>query len=320
MAYGIMKQNEIRFMADYVVGKRFDETAFQWDFIAEANKQFKKNLRPLLRQLEFRSNRKNDLLVGAACFLKRVINSSQRLNQLHPDKIPQKFIPAQLKKYILQSKKTGEKGMGRTIHADKYEFLVYRLLAKGLQAGDIFVRESLNFKSFEEDLVSPKQWRNKSELIRKLDVSFLTRPIQQTLNNYKNTVEGLYYGVNRRINNSQNKDIKIVKKGDAITWTLPYNKKEEPPNNPIYKEFQQIELSDLLYFVNRRRDFLSAFTHVLGRYVKKPADDEPIAACFVAMGVNHGLLKMAKMSDMTFHELNGSANSYIRLETLKNAF
>jgi TnpA family transposase len=319
IAYEIMDQDEIRFMADFVGGTRFDETAFKWDLIARANKQFKKNLRPLLRQLEFRSTRKNDPLLVAQGFLKRVVQDGKRINQIHPGKIPMQFIPPHLKKYILQSEKPGNKTMERIVHPDKYEFLIYWLLAKGVQAGNIFVRESLSFKSFEEDLVSPKQWRNKHMLIRKLDVSFLTRPIQNILHQYKQTVEGLYFDVNRRIHNGKNKDIKIVKKGDEITWTLPYNKKEEPPNSPVYEEFQQIELSELLYFVNRKCGFLSAFTHVLDRYVKRSADNERITACFVALGVNHGLNKMADMSDMVFHELYGTANNYIRPETLKNA-
>jgi hypothetical protein len=36
----------------------------------------------------------------------------------------------------------------KTLVVDRYEFLVYRLLRKRLEAGDIFSRDSIRFRSF----------------------------------------------------------------------------------------------------------------------------------------------------------------------------
>lgn len=54
-----------------------------------------------------------------------------------------------MKPYLYQKDKNGNRG----IHADKYEFLVYRLLRNRLEAGDIYVGDSLRFRSFDEDLI-----------------------------------------------------------------------------------------------------------------------------------------------------------------------
>ena len=48
---------------------------------------------------------------------------------------------------------------------DRYEFLVYRLLRNRLEAGDIFCRDSIRFRSFEDDLIDDLQWQQKEKLI-----------------------------------------------------------------------------------------------------------------------------------------------------------
>jgi TnpA family transposase len=322
IAFGILDRDKIPFMSKFISGVTFDETEFQWDYITRIDKQFKKNLRPLLQNIEFYSHRKDDPLLASVDFLKHAFKKQKSLGQFDTEKIPQGVISTKLKKYMFNFNKTEENNNLKkiqVINPHRYEFLVYRLLAKGLESGDIFVRESLNFKSFEEDLIGQDEWKNKDELIQKLDLPFLKKSVHQILDDYKKTVEGLLYDVNRRIKDGENKEIKMTQKGDTISWKLPYNKREEPINNPIYEGFRPIELSELLYFVNQKCGFMSSFTHVLGRYVKGTADDERLLACLVALGTNHGLSKMAEMSDMKFHELNTTANNFIRLETLKSA-
>jgi len=65
------------------------------------------------------------------------------------DQIPKAFIPQGMKAYIYEEDEHGK----NRIHPDKYEFLVYRLLGNHIEAGDIYVRDSLRFRSFEDDLL-----------------------------------------------------------------------------------------------------------------------------------------------------------------------
>jgi len=37
------------------------------------------------------------------------------------------------------------------LDVDRYEFLVYRLVRNALEAGNVFVRESTEFRRFEDD-------------------------------------------------------------------------------------------------------------------------------------------------------------------------
>lgn len=75
----------------------------------------------------------------------------------------------------------------------------------------------------------------------------------------------------------------------------------------------------MLWFVAANTGFLSAFTHVLDRYVKHEADPREILACAVAMGTNMGLWKMADVSGLGHASLMATARNYLRLETLHAA-
>ena len=49
----------------------------------------------------------------------------------------------------------------RQLLVDRYEFLVYRLLCHGLEAGNMFCRDSVRFRSFEDDLLDDQTWQDK---------------------------------------------------------------------------------------------------------------------------------------------------------------
>lgn len=79
---------------------------------------------------------------------------------------------------------------------------------------------------------------------------------------------------------------------------------------------KQVDISDVMHFVDQQCQFMAAFEHVLGRYVKQERDDHVLTACLVAWGTNTGLSKMGEISDFRYHTLSAISDSFIRLETL----
>ena len=59
-------------------------------------------------------------------------------------------------------------GGPRRLRPDRYEFLVYRLLRNGVEAGDIFCRDSVHFRSFEDDLIDNDKWQDEDQLIEQI--------------------------------------------------------------------------------------------------------------------------------------------------------
>jgi TnpA family transposase len=207
----------------------------------------------------------------------------------------------------------------KRLDVDRYEFLVYRLLRNALEAGNVFVRDSTQFRRFEDDLISDERWKEKDAVLREIGAPILIRPIEETLAAFREELEKKFALVNQRIESGANRHIKLRGAGEKRRWTLVYPSEEEPINSPFFGELPAIGIADLLRFVHQETNFLSAFTHVLDRYVKHDPAGNEILACLIAFGTNMGLWKMAEVSDLSYVSLRATARNYLRLETLRAA-
>ncbi|MCP4899371.1 MAG: transposase, partial [bacterium] len=266
-------------------------------------------------RLPFQGHSENDSLMEAVVFLRECFNKGKSLNRCRFEEIPKAFIPRGVKSYLYEKDNDGN----RRIHPDKYEFLVYRLLRNRLEAGDIYVSDSLRFRSFDEDLIPKETWkRDKGRILQDIDASLLSQPMAEVLKDMEKELETKYEEVNRRILSGENRHIKLSKKKNGeITWTLPYVGNEETVNNPFFDELPQVPIAPLLQFVDSRCQCLDAFTHILQRYVKTPLDRHAVVACLIAYGTNIGLGKMGAISDMSYQTLFTAANNFLRPETLR---
>ena len=206
------------------------------------------------------------------------------------------------------------------LEVDRYEFLVYSQLRKALEACDVFVQDSNEFRSFDDDLINAERWKkDKDAILREIGAPILLAPIQDTLADLRKELEDKYTSVNRRIENGDNQYIKITGAGDKRHWSLIYPTEEETTNSPFYSQLTSIGVAGLLWFVAGETGFLKAFTHVLERNVKQDADPRLIFACIVAMGTNMGLWKMADVSGLSHSTLLTTARNFLRAETLHAA-
>jgi TnpA family transposase len=203
--------------------------------------------------------------------------------------------------------------------SDRYEFLVYRLLRQGLEAGDIFCRDSVRFRSFEDDLLDDQRWQQKDKLMAEAGLVILQQPIQAHLAELGELLEARIAEVNRRIAAGENEHFQIKRRGPHIHWTLPYPRASESVNHPFFDALKQVDIASVLHFVDQHCRFMDAFDHVLGRYVKQEADKRVIVACLIAWATNLGLGRMGEISDIGYHRLAGASANFIRLETLKEA-
>lgn len=314
-AFAILERDQFKRAAQYIGAQAFDTAAIEWQFVASLAPAFKQHLRPLLLRLPLRGHSEDDSLMEAIAFLRERFNKGKSLTRSRFEQIPKAFIPQGVKSYLYEKDKDGQHG----IHPDKYEFLVYRLLRNRLEAGDIYISDSLRFRSFDEDLIPKETWKqDKGRILQDIDAPLLSQPMAEVLKNMEKELEGKYEEVNRRILSGENPHIKLSKKKNgAITWTLPYVGNEETVNNPFFDEVPQISIASLLQFVDSRCQCLEAFTHILQRYVKTPLDRHAVVACLIAYGTNIGLGKMGAISDMSYQTLFTAANNFLRPETVR---
>jgi TnpA family transposase len=314
-AFLLLQPERFPVVSDYMRNIEFDKTSFEWAHYAKLSLTFKRNLRHLFAELEFSGRVENHALLAAAAFWQDLLRQGKSLRQAKPSAIPVAFIPKSLKRYLF----TAGPGKEKELDVDRYEFLIYRLLRNALEAGDVFVRDSAEFRSFEDDLISDSLWKNKDAVLREIGAPILIRPIEETLQEFRRTLEAKIETVNRRIAEGVNEHIKMKGSDEKRRWSLVYPAEEESINSPFYSQLPSIGIADLLWFVAEKTNFLEAFTHVLGRYIKRDADPRLILAGLVAMGTNMGLWKMAEVAGLSHAELLASTRDFLRPETLHAA-
>ena len=314
-AFEILERQKLDFLADHIATQAtFDETAFQWAHVDTLARRFKCNLRPILQAVELAASPGHAPLMSALQFLKGAVQKGRSLSQYRSDEFPTQFIPDSAQRYLYASAEDG----GQLL-LDRYEFLIYRLLRNGLDSGDIFCRDSVRFRSFEDDLLSERQWKAKDKLIAATGLAQLKQPIQEHLAALEQQLEARLVNVNRRLSAGENKHFEMKKRGSTVRWSLQSPGLRDSINHPLFSALKQVNLNSVLHFVNQRCQFTEALVHILGRYTKQPPDERVLIACLMAWGTNMGLGRMSETSDIDYHVLADASDNFLRLETLSAA-
>jgi len=201
------------------------------------------------------------------------------------------------------------------MHRDRYEFLIYRQLRDRIEAGDVFCAESARYRSFEDDLVDEATWAEKDRLLPQVVAQ--SAPINTQLENLKQTLNERFDQVNERIQGGENRFVQ-VRNGQAV-WGRGHSSEPGDNHEPLFDAAERIDIDQLLLYVDRRTDFLSAFEHVMGRYQRDKASPPITIAALMAYATNIGVGRMAEISNLTRTQLANTAANFIRLETLKEA-
>jgi TnpA family transposase len=315
-AFAILPRARLESVVDHLTtDAHFDETALQWEQIDVLAPQFKRHLRPILLAVDFSLSASHAPLKVAVQFLKVIFRKGQTLSQVPLSRVPQHVIPETSKRYLYRQDAQGQ----RRLLPNRYEFLIYRLLRNGLESGDAFCRESVRFRSFEDDLLTDQQWQQKEQLLIAIDLPLLQQPIAEHLAVLEHRLETRLAEVNRRIDSGENSALQLNSRNPQGRWTLQYPPSSEPVNHPFFDALQQVDISQVLAFTHRHCRFMDAFEHVVGRYVKQSADERALTACLIAWGTNMGLGKMGAISDLTYHTLATTSDNFLRVETLREA-
>jgi hypothetical protein len=160
-AFRILARPTLDVVADHMAtNARFDENALQWAHIDTLAPQFKRHLRPIVLAIDFAASSARHALIDAVRFLKTTFQKGRPLSQYPAEALPVRCIPETVKRYLYVS----ETQESRRRLLDRYELLIYRLRRNSLEASDIFCRDSVRFRSFEDDLLDDQQWQKKETL------------------------------------------------------------------------------------------------------------------------------------------------------------
>ena len=317
-AFEILSRQAIDRVAEQIAGEpRFDEIELRWDYLDTISHRVKLNLRPILEAVDFYALSTSADLLEAVRFLRRAFLQKTPFQQIPSNKFPSRFIPGKHKRYLYFTHIGNTKR--KRIIPDRYEMLVYRLLRDGLESGEMHCRDSLRFRSFEDDLLSDKDWQNKKTLINDANLPVLQTSVSDHLKSLEKLLEKRFEQVNERILSEENKHFIFKSRGGQNRWTLEYPGKTDEINDPVFDSVPHNEIGNILRFVGGQTGFMNSFEHLLEKYVKNSVDEQIINACLISWGTNIGLGKMGGISDINAQTLRTVSGNFIRPETLQSA-
>lgn len=294
---------------------------YRWQYYNNNAPAIKLNTRLTFKALEFQTQSKD--LSKAISFLKTHFDSNKSFSDYKFAEVPLEFIPSLLKRYVITKvKSASSKKKIKTINADCYEFMLYIHIEKNLKKGTVTIKDSLSYRSLEDELIKQQNWeQNKDSILQSLENQLISIDIKKILDNFESLLSNRYKEVNLKISSGINSKIKIKynKKGEVASWRVPYKRIEDSVNNPFYENMNISSLGQIIKFTNHHTDFMKKFTHILPSYSKTQVEEASIAACLVAKGTGTDIYKMKDISDVKEQDLTSTYNNFIRYKTLTDA-
>ena len=197
--------------------------------------------------------------------------------------------------------------------------MLYQLIRDSIDSGHIFVPNSQEYRSLDDDLVNEHEWKHKNKLMAESKLEIFKGTAEKHIDHLIERLETKLSEVSERINNGDNQVVILTDRSGQTKWKLPSSSVGPSVNNPFFEKLRQVHIGELLTHVSDDVGFLDTFTHVQPRYQKTEADLHNIIACLVANGTNFGLTKMAHISDRSIDHLRTTQANFLRPETLHQA-
>ena len=312
-AYKIMPKDALQITGQRMSVKPSSKLALRWQAIDELAERARKHLRPLYVALDFAGVDPDNPWLAALVWAKGVFARQQRLSQRPLAECPVATLPKRLRPYLLifdaDGKPTG-------LHADRYEFWLYRQIRKRLKSGELFLDDSLQHRCFTDELVSLDK---QAAVLRQMDIPWLRQPIEAQLDALTTELRAQWLAFNRELRQGKLKHLDYDGETGTLIWRKPKADKHAVSEETFYGQLSFCDVADVFRFVNGQCRFLAGLTPLQPRYAKQVADADSLTAVIIAQAMNHGNLIMSRTSDIPYHVLEAAYQQYLRQASLQAA-
>jgi hypothetical protein len=312
-AYKIMPRDTLQTTAQRMSVKPVNKLALHWQAVDGLAERIRRHLRPLYVALDLAGTDPGSPWLAALAWAKDVFAKQQRLSQRPLDECPAATLPKRLRPYLLTFDADG-KPTG--LHADRYEFWLYRQVRKRFQSGELYLDDSLQHRHFSDELVSLDE---KAAVLAQMDIPFLRQPVDAQLDALATELRSQWLAFNRELKQGKLTHLEYDKDTQKLTWRKPKGENQKAREKAFYEQLPFCDVADVFRFVNGQCQFLSALTPLQPRYAKKVADADSLMAVIIAQAMNHGNQVMARTSDIPYHVLESAYQQYLRHATLHAA-
>ncbi|GAA62462.1 hypothetical protein P20311_0235 [Pseudoalteromonas sp. BSi20311] len=302
-AFELIPAESIKLLSDHLDNNDFDGRQYEWQFIDKQSSKIKKLIRSLFLSIDIEFIHLKDELREQYTTAHEELGAFKTIKTININVVP-------------KSDREYFEGDNTKLIANRFEYFLYRKAEQLFHSNSLTVKESVNNRSLTSDLIQPKEWEKKAEIIENTGLDKLSASINQTLTDKSQQLEAKLKEVSEHIFNGDNKYVEFIPGKAELKWSIPNKRWQETIDNPLYSQIQHMGIVELMLFVDQKTDFLKSFTHISVNKEKAPANKEDLIACILANGTNYGLYKMANISDRSMGKLRSVDDSYIRYETL----
>ncbi len=285
---------------------------FYWKLVDSLFHRYQLQLRPLILAIDFSSTKAENPWFVALTWLKKIFNAKKTLKQCQVSEIPQKTRPKRLDKYLFETNAKGDK----KFRGDRYEFWIYRRLKKKLKSGEIYLEDSIQNRSLQQELDCAKE---KGELAASLEIPALKQTVNFLLDEKFADLKTELLKFNDAFTQGKLKHLLYDEKTKTLHFKKTKGNQDEEVQYKFYSQLPLCDISDVLRFVNGGSRYSCVFTHLQPRYAKLLPDEDTLNAVLIAQALNNGNLNMAEISDIPYDKLLDVYQSRVRVQTLKQA-
>ena len=312
-AYNIMPRDTLQITGQRLSVKPASKLTLHWQAVDGLAERIRRHLRPLYVALDFASAVPDSAWLAALAWAKSVFAKQQRLSQRPLAECPAATLPKRLRPYLLTFDTNGNP---IALHADRYEFWLYRQIRKRFRSGEIYLDDSLQHRHFSDELVSMDE---KADVLAQMDIPFLRQPVNAQLDTLKAELCAQWLALDSELKQGKLTHLDYDKDTKKLIWRKPKGENQKVREQGFYEQLPHCDVADVFRFVNRQCQFLSALTPLQPRYAKKVADADSLTAVIIAQAMNHGNQVMARTSDIPYHVLETTYQQYLRQASLHAA-
>ncbi|WP_275041157.1 MULTISPECIES: Tn3 family transposase [unclassified Pseudoalteromonas] len=305
-AFKLLPAENIKLLSEHLDNTDFDDRQYNWQFIDKQSYKISKLIRSLFMAIDIEFIHLKDELHEQYVITYSELGVSKTIQTINLDVVPKsdrKYLEGEV------TKKT----------ANRFEYFLYRKAELLFQSNHLTVKESVNNRSLTSDLIQPKEWQHKADIIESTGLDKLSVPINDILAEKQYQLEKKLKEVSNHIFNGDNKYVEVIPGKAELKWSIPNSRWQQAVENPLYNQIQHMGIVELMLFVDEKTNYLNSFTHIATTKEKLPVDKEDLVACILANGTNYGLYKMASISDRSMGKLRNVDDSYIRYDTLEQS-
>ena len=311
-AFKIMPRAKLQLAGQRMSTRPSTQLTLRWEAVDKLAARVRRHLRPLYETLEPTAVDPENPWIAALTWMKNGFAKQQPLSQRPADECHERTVPTRLRPYLLTFDVDGNP---TGVQADRYEFWIYRQLHRRLRSGEIYVDDSQQHRHLSAELVSADQ---QAAALEQLDIPWVRRPLAELLSELTTELHTQWLAFNRELRTGPLTHLDYDQATTTLTCRRPKAEDDEQ-QDAFYDQLSSCDVADVLRFVNRECQFLSALTPLQPRYAKQVADENSLLAVIAAQAMNHGNLLMSRTSDIPYHVLEATHQQYLRLATLQAA-